>query len=133
MSIPLNILILEDEPDLLDLYAHVLKRAGYTTSVANTVGDARRLLHANHYDLFISDMHLGSEQGSDLLREHRARLRAHGTEVIVVSAQTQYRSICKDLGYSLFLVKPVAMKELLGVLQQAVQNRDVDAPFAVTD
>ena len=62
-----RILLVDDEPDLLELLALTLQRMGLDTATALTVEDARRRLLSERFDLCLSDMRLPDGDGLDLL------------------------------------------------------------------
>jgi DNA-binding response OmpR family regulator len=115
-----NVLIMEDDLNLIRLFGKALEHAGYEVSKATSIDEARRLLDENEFDMFIADMRLGGDQGIDLLRERRAELFNGRTQIVVMSAEEQYRGACEELGIDLFISKPVApslMIQLLNRLQ----------------
>jgi DNA-binding response OmpR family regulator len=113
-----RILVLEDHHDLRRLYAKVLTKAGYEVYPAATLEEARGLLSRQHVDIFVCDIHVGDERGTDLLREQSAALSQQGTKIVVVSGQAQYRSMCEELGIDFYLEKPVGLEMLLTLMNR---------------
>src|ERR1700753_1017987 len=80
------VLIVDDEPDLLELVSLTLSRMNLDTRTASDVGTARRLLKTEEFDLCLTDMRLPDGDGLDLvawIQENRAALpvaviTAHG-------------------------------------------------------
>ncbi|HEX8783944.1 MAG TPA: response regulator, partial [Steroidobacteraceae bacterium] len=71
------VLVVDDEPDLLELVSLTLGRMNLRTRTAPDVSSARRLLKAEHFDLCLTDMRLPDGDGLDLvawIQEHHASL-----------------------------------------------------------
>jgi DNA-binding response OmpR family regulator len=113
-----RILIMEDNSDLRRLYSKIFRKEGFEVYPAATLEEARALLADVPVDIFLCDIHIGDERGTDLLREQAGRLRNNGTRVIVVSGQNQYRSMCEELGVDFYLEKPVSLETLLTMVQR---------------
>ncbi len=113
-----RILIMEDDVYLLRLYEKALTKAGFAVHTAETVETARDLLRRHHYGVFISDVHLGEEQGVNLLRQEIATLHQEGTEIIVVSGSAEYYYLTREIDIDFFIEKPVAISGLVTLVQQ---------------
>jgi len=117
-----KILVVEDNSNLLLLYTKSLTTREYEVDPAMTLANARELLLRRRYDVIICDMHLGEEHGTDLLRDLRDSQHI-GTEVIIISGEDHYRGLCEQLGFDLFLSKPVSIRELRTLVERLVQNK----------
>jgi two-component system OmpR family response regulator len=115
---PLRVLVMEDDRDLSDIYARSLRRAGYQVYQATTINTARQMLAATRFDIFLCDMHMGTERSFDLLREQRASLVANRTATVVISAEEQYRGRCEEIGIEFFLSKPIEMKHMITLISR---------------
>ena len=58
-----KVLVVDDEPDLLELLEMTLSRMGLDTSRAETVGDAQRMLDREGFDLCLTDWNLPDGEG----------------------------------------------------------------------
>lgn len=67
-----SLLLLEDDPVIRLFLADNLTADGYDVLVADTVGEAVRLLERSRPDLAVFDVHLPDGSGLDLLRRVRA-------------------------------------------------------------
>ncbi len=110
------VLLMEDDAYQCRLYAKVLRNAGYQVVEATTIQEARDLLARNHFSVFLCDIHMGDGSGTDLVREQRETLTRHGTRVVVISADPRYRAVCKEIGVSEYLEKPISLTTLTQVL-----------------
>ncbi|MGH8259443.1 MAG: response regulator, partial [Steroidobacteraceae bacterium] len=61
------VLIVDDEPDLLELVSLTLSRMSLETRTASDMASAQRLLKAQRFDLCLTDMRLPDGDGLDLV------------------------------------------------------------------
>ena len=115
MSKPV-VLIVDDEPDLLELVSLTLNRMSLDTRTASDVATAQRLLKAQHFDLCLTDMRLADGDGLDLVEwiQHNRS----DVPVAVISAHGNVQSAVRalKLGAFDFVSKPLD----LGVLRKLV-------------
>ena len=62
-----RVLIVDDEPDLVELVALTLQRMGLTSQSAGTLRDAQRLVLTDPFDLVLCDMRLPDGDGLDFV------------------------------------------------------------------
>lgn len=113
-----SILIMEDDAGLRRIYGKALKRSHYQVHEAPTVQMARQLLAENDYEIFICDIHMGRERGTDLLEEFAEQLDKAGTQVVMCSAYGQYRYLTEEMGADFFLEKPISLGTLLTLIDR---------------
>ena len=110
------VLIVDDEPDLLELVSLTLSRMNLRTRTAPDVTTARKLLKSEPFDLCLTDMRLPDGDGLDLvawIQENRASV-----PVAVITAHGNVESAVRalKLGAFDFVSKPLD----LGVLRKLV-------------
>jgi two-component system, NtrC family, response regulator PilR len=110
------VLVVDDEPDLLELVGLTLSRMSLKTRTAPDLQSARRLLKAERFDLCLTDMRLPDGDGLDLvawIQENRAAV-----PVAVITAHGNVESAVRalKLGAFDFVSKPLD----LGVLRKLV-------------
>ena len=110
------VLIVDDEPDLLELVSLTLSRMNLRTKTAPDVTTARKLLKSEAFDLCLTDMRLPDGDGLDLvawIQENRATV-----PVAVITAHGNVESAVRalKLGAFDFVSKPLD----LGVLRKLV-------------
>src|SRR5581483_1838858 len=110
------VLIVDDEPDLLELVSLTLSRMNLRTRTAPDVSTARKLLKSEAFDLCLTDMRLPDGDGLDLvawIQENRSTL-----PVAVITAHGNVESAVRalKLGAFDFVSKPLD----LGVLRKLV-------------
>jgi len=110
------VLVVDDEPDLLELVSLTLSRMNLRTRTAPDLGSARKLLKSERFDLCLTDMRLPDGDGLDLvawIQETRADV-----PVAVITAHGNVESAVRalKLGAFDFVSKPLD----LGVLRMLV-------------
>jgi CheY-like chemotaxis protein len=113
-----RVLLMEDDAGQRRLYTRVLQGAGYTVEEAGTLQEARDQLAQHQFGVFLCDIHMGRERGTDLVREQKEMLDEAGTQIAMISADTQYRKICKVMGVREYLEKPISLVQLVQVVNR---------------
>jgi two-component system alkaline phosphatase synthesis response regulator PhoP len=123
-----RILLVDDEPALLDAVGYTLRREGYTVDLIANGADALAVARSARPDLVVLDVML---PGMDGLQVCRA-LRAESTvPILLLSARGEEvdRVLGLELGADDYLTKPFAMRELLARVR-AMLRRAGMAPSA---
>jgi DNA-binding NtrC family response regulator len=107
-----KILAIEDEENLRLSIRRTLTRSGHAVSEASCLSDARGLLETTAFDLILTDVILGSENGLDLVRA----LRAEGNDALIV-VMTAFGTVesavqAMKVGADDYLQKPLSLEEL---------------------
>ena len=118
------VLVVDDEPDLLELVSLTLSRMNLDTRTAQDVASARRLLKSEQFDLCLTDMRLPDGDGLDLvgwIQEHRATL-----PVAVITAHGNVESAVRalKLGAFDFVSKPLDLGVLRKLVGSAIKLSD---------
>jgi two-component system response regulator GlrR len=116
-----QILLVDDDDSLLQLLVMRLEAAGYTVRTARSGAEALSRIAEQAPAVVISDLRMPGMDGIELFRRIHARwnqlpviiLTAHGTIPDAVMATQS--------GLFAFLTKPVDKKDLLLVLEKALQ------------
>lgn len=89
-----QILILEDEPNLAELYRQVLQKAGFQVFVAENGQSALDLLAQTHVDLIITDLMMPTMDGFTFTQN----LREAGFDlpILVITAKDTFADKQKD-------------------------------------
>ncbi|MEK6256252.1 MAG: response regulator [Chloroflexota bacterium] len=117
-----SVLVLDDDPGIRNIYKKALNHKGYQIDLASNLAEAREFLNEKVYGVFICDIHVGKERGTDLLAEVGNGLKAKGTQIIMASAYGQYRYIAEDYGSEYFLEKPVSIHTLVTLIEQVLAD-----------
>ena len=112
-----HILVVEDDEDLLFLYATMFIRQGHSTLKAMTVAEAVQFLNSAPVDLVVLDMNMPDAPGIRVVEWMRQDEHLSHIPIMVISANDQWRKLCEELGVEYFLTKPVSMQQILALLE----------------
>ena len=109
------ILVVEDEPDILDLVQFNLREAGFDTVAAQDGERALELLRQRIPDLVLLDLMLPGVPGTEICRQLKSSPRTRNVPVIMVTARGEEvdRVVGFELGADDFVTKPFSMRELV--------------------
>src|SRR5262245_16082837 len=110
-----RILIVEDDPDIAELVARYLDKAGYTTERTATGRDALAALAARMPDLMVLDLMLPQVDGLEVCRAVRSSESTAGLPIIMLTARAEEseRIVGLELGADDYLAKPFSPNELV--------------------
>ena len=122
----MKILIVEDEPQMLDNMRHSLLREQYTVEAVSNFKDANDKIGLYEYDCILLDIGLPDGNGLELLRNLKKQGKDDG--VIIVSAKDSLddRLTGLDLGADDYLPKPFHMAELHARVKAVVRRRNFE-------
>ncbi len=107
-----RILVIEDEPSILDAISYALESEGFEVATSTTGGDGLALAAQNSFTLVILDVGLPDQSGFDVCRELR---RSSTVPIIFLTARTAEidRVVGLELGGDDYLAKPFSPRELV--------------------
>jgi PAS domain S-box-containing protein len=113
----LRVLVVDDEPDTLEMLKMMLEQCSVMVATASSVSEAVRALEKERPDVLISDIGMPEEDGYQLIRRVRALAPARGGNVPAV-ALTAYAGEADRLralasGYQRHVRKPIEPSELI--------------------
>src|SRR5262250_2711880 len=116
-----KVLVIDDEPDLLELLELTLSRMGLDTMRAQSVAEAVGLLDSQAFDLCLTDMRLPDGQGLSVV-EHISK-EGLDVPVAVITAFGSAENAVAALKAGAFdyLAKPVALEQLRALVKQALK------------
>jgi len=112
---PTRILIVEDDPDIAQLVARYLDKAGFQTERAATGRDALKAISASPPDLLVLDLMLPQVDGFEICRtiRHDAATAAMPIIMLTARAEESDRIVGLELGADDYLAKPFSPGELV--------------------
>ncbi len=118
-----TVLLVEDDPSVSHIISTALKAEGMAVDSCKSVGDRDALLASGKYDLLITDVGLGEEDGIATLDAVKAR--DPDLPIIVISAQNTLNTAVRasETGAFEYFPKPFDLDELVEVVQQAMKPR----------
>jgi two-component system, OmpR family, phosphate regulon response regulator PhoB len=122
---PASILIVEDEPAILELVAVNLEHAGYDTLRAKNAEDAAQLLVEVLPDLVLLDWMLPGQSGLSLARRLRADARTRELPIIFLTARAEEldKVAGLEVGADDYITKPFSTKELVARIRALLRRR----------
>jgi len=115
-----RILLVDDEPDLLDLMELTLVKMGLETDRANSVAEAQTRLAQAHYDLCLTDMRLGDGEGLEVVACASALTAPVPVAVITAYGNAGNAVAALKAGAFDYLAKPVALDQLRALVKSAL-------------
>ena len=116
----LRLLVVEDDPDTLDLLSFVFEENGAHVIAAGSVNDALNALDRSRPDVLVSDLAMPEKDGYDLIMQVRSRSSDKGGNIpaVALSAYTRAedRSRALAAGFQVHVSKPVDPKRLVAVV-----------------
>lgn len=110
-----KILIVEDEPDILDLVSYNLKQAGFDVVPVETGEEALNIAARETLALVVLDLMLPGIDGLEVCRLLKQRAESKDIPVLMLTARTEEvdRIVGLELGADDYLVKPFSPRELV--------------------
>ena len=110
-----RILIVEDDPDIAELVARYLGKAGFDTARAATGRDALKSIASNPPQLLVLDLMLPQVDGLEICRMVRSDAATAALPIIMLTARAEEseRIVGLELGADDYLAKPFSPGELV--------------------
>src|SRR2546426_525346 len=128
-----HILLLDDDPDLLDMYREILAQLPSRPEIftANSGTRAMAMLESEPFHLLISDLKMPKMDGLQVLSIVRRKFPHLRTVVLTSVVDEQFRSRVYALGVDLFWNKPSSEEEVKLFLDclESLLGRDSDDGF----
>jgi two-component system, NtrC family, response regulator PilR len=126
MAQPL-ILVVDDEPDLVELVTLTLSRMQLATQSVGDVASAKKLLKAQRFDLCLTDMRLPDGDGLDLLEWMTTQCPGVPCAAITAHGNVESAVRALKLGAFDFVSKPLDLGVLRRIITTALKltNREV--------
>ena len=133
---PASVLIVEDEPAILELIGVNLEHAGFETLRASSAEEANRLLAEVLPDLVLLDWMLPGQSGLALARRLRGDARTRELPLIFLTARADEPDKVAGLeaGADDYITKPFSTKELVARIRAVLRRRKPqhgDAPVEI--
>jgi len=116
-----RVLVVDDEPDLLDVLGALLTDAGWQVDTAPNGRAALRLVDGHRYEVVLSDIDMPGMNGLELLREIRAR--DLDVPVLLITGHPRVDTAVEALenGALRYLRKPIRERDLASAVEDAAR------------
>jgi phosphate regulon transcriptional regulator PhoB len=124
-----KILVVDDEPDIVELVSYNLKKEGFEISSASDGEEALAKIRKEKFDFLILDLMLPGIQGMELCRILRSDPRTKNLPVIMLTAKGEEvdRILGLEIGADDYISKPFSPRELVARVR-AVMRRTAETP-----
>ncbi|MCP4356582.1 MAG: response regulator transcription factor [Chloroflexi bacterium] len=112
-------LVIEDDPQLVTIFATAMEIAGYAVQTAADGRIALEKLQTLAPDVILLDIHLPYVSGDELLRHIRADERLQESVVILSTADSRIAAQLRE-ETNLILLKPIRFNELVELAQSLI-------------
>lgn len=122
-----NILVVEDNLDLRELFVTTINNAGYRAFGATDGLDALNLMDNTHIDLIVADIMMPKMSGYELTKELRSL--GNSIPILMVTAKDDYDSLQKGFSFGAddYMIKPVNVNELLLRIQALLRRARINS------
>ncbi|MFT8502543.1 MAG: response regulator transcription factor [Lacticaseibacillus paracasei] len=126
-----HILVVDDEPKIVDVVKSYLENSGYTVSEAYTGKDAYARFEAEHPDLIILDWMLPDITGEEVCRKLR---QVSKVPVIMLTARVEEENILQGFGFGAddYVTKPFSPRQLVARVAAVLRRVENEHPTVLT-
>jgi len=120
-----RILIADDEPNILISLEYLMKREGYSVSVARDGQEAIDAVLRDHPALVLLDVMMPKKSGFEVCQELRANDVTKDTLILMLTAKGRETDVAKGLGVGAdaYMMKPFSTRELTEKVRQMLLER----------
>jgi signal transduction histidine kinase len=120
---PHRILLVDDDAEILEATADVLREWGYAVDQAPDGATALEFARVSPPDLMVVDLMMPVMDGSTLIHRLRNENLADGIPIVVISADRDARAKGESLHADAALRKPFELEELQGIVERLLPGR----------
>ncbi|MFG0246679.1 MAG: response regulator [Phycisphaerales bacterium JB052] len=116
---PLTVLVVDDEPDLVELIGYNLQQQGHTVLTAGDGRDALDLAKSRQPDLVVLDVMMPEINGIEVARRLRSQTETASLPIIMLTAKSEEGHELEGLGAGAddYISKPFSMQVLLARIE----------------
>ena len=113
-----NILVVDDDPDILEALKVMLEDQGYSVETAQNGNILQFLDETNLPSVIILDVLLSGMDGRDIAEKLRKKEETKEIPIVMISANPGAAKDCVKRGANAFLAKPFEIDDLLNVIHE---------------
>src|SRR5476649_2486673 len=113
MSAPKRILVIDDDPDILEILYIIFEQEGYHVILSQTGEEADRIDEINP-DLVLLDLEIlsSNKNGAVICAKIKSRPETSNLPVILLSSKPEVGQICSECGADGYMRKPFEIARL---------------------
>ena len=121
-----NILVIEDEPDIRKNLEYNLGREGFNASSVGTLDKAYKKIKSKKFDLILLDLMLPDGSGLELCKKIKSNSETEATPVVILTAKDDEvdRVVGFELGADDYVTKPFSVRELILRVKAILKRSD---------
>ena len=125
---PIKILLVDDEPDVLEFMSYSLKKEGYSVFTASNGKDAIKIAKQIDPKLIVLDVMMPEMDGMETCREFRSLEQFRNTIILFLTARDEdYSQIAGfEVGADDYVTKPVKPRVFLSRLQALLRRGETE-------
>ncbi len=119
-----KILIVDDEPDILQIAKRILEQEKYQVITASDGEEATRKAEAETPNLILLDIRMPEMNGFEVCKKLKALPKTKNIPIIMftVLAHENDKKTAKDVGASGYIVKPFTRESLLSEVKKHIEK-----------
>jgi len=121
-----KILIIEDEPALLETLRHFLEKEKYIVESANDYISGIEKIGTYDYDCILLDIMLPNGSGFEILKEIKKLNKKDAVVILSAKDSVEDKVLGLDLGADDYLAKPFNLMELHSRIKSAIRRKNQD-------
>lgn len=110
-----KVLVVDDNPDAVNILMTVLKRGGYTVEIARNGSEALQKINEENPELILLDIMMPKMNGFEVCKAVKSDSKTRHITVLMITGKTDTESRAEGLrlGATDYLVKPIHPMEAL--------------------
>jgi phosphate regulon transcriptional regulator PhoB len=119
-----RILVVDDEPDIVDLVSYNLRKEGFTVLTAFDAEDALEKIRSEDFSLVLLDLMLPGMQGMELCRVLKKDPKTENLPIIMLTAKVEEidRVLGLESGADDYITKPFSPRELVARVKAVLRR-----------
>lgn len=117
-----TILVVDDEPGILEAVSIMLEDEGYNVSTTANGEDVENLRNGSLPDLILLDVLLSGKDGREITRVLKSKPETKKIPIIMISAHPSAEKSIKECGADDFLPKPFDIDDLLARVEKQLKR-----------
>ena len=120
-----NLLLVDDDPVLLDLIARLLRRVGHQVQLANNATEGLALAQTQPFDVIITDVMMPDTDGYAFTKQLRTHLPATQTRILIFTARLQGpdNTLAREAGADAVMMKTVNIERLNAMIESLATGK----------
>lgn len=126
MNLSKRILLVDDEPDIIELVSYNLVKEGFEISSASDGEHALNKIHKENFDLIILDLMLPRIHGMELCRILRNNQKTKNLPILMLTAKSEEvdKVLGLEMGADDYITKPFSPRELVARVKAILRRLD---------